>query len=175
MTEEKIKEYLSNNYVASIAGKSGFYLQKLDQDNGVDFMVRYEDVRIEKGKYRYITSPNFCDIQLKSTTIKGIRENEEYIFYDLQIKNYNDLIDRRNKGFAPLYLILFILPENKNDWVKVLKDKLVLSKHAFWYYPQESDKISSNLYTKTISIPKKNKLGTDFFKNKIDEWFTVRG
>ena len=172
MTEDQVKESLSNNYVATLANRRGFKLIKGSIDTGVDFTIKYDLKRkLPNGKNAFIESPNSCDIQLKATTINSVTINRASITYDLRAKNYNDLIYRKNIGSTPLVLILFILPKDKKEWVRILKDRLILSKNAYWYYPdntQISEVINSN--TKRITIPKTNKLNFSFFEIQIRTW-----
>ena len=131
MTEEQIKEALSNSYASIIANRNGFRLVKGDLDKGIDFSIKYDFVRImPNGERRESEAPHSCNIQLKATTEKSISINNNQIIYDLEAKNYNDLIFHKSLGFTPLILILFILPKNENNWVKILQDKLYLSKNA---------------------------------------------
>lgn len=171
MTVEQIKEALSNNYVASIANKLGFELVKDNVDEGVDFSVKYGiRHKMPNGKTSIIKSPLSFDLQLKSTTNKWATNKGGKIIYDLKAKNYNQLIYRYKLGLTPLFLILFVLPDNEVLWVKVLKDALRLSKHAYWYYPSDKDTEVKNTGTKRIEIPISNKLDFDFFETTIKKW-----
>jgi hypothetical protein len=172
MTEDQVKEALSNNYVATLANRKGFKLIKGYIDTGVDFTIKYDMIRtLPNGEIRHSESPYSCDIQLKATTISSIIDDRLWLKYDLNAKNYNDLIFRKQLGSTPLILILFILPDDENDWVKILRNKLILSKNAYWYYPNHSEiNQVKNSGTKRIKISKRNKLGFDFFENQIKTW-----
>ena len=68
------------------------------------------------------------DFQLKAS-INCIIE-QEYIAYDLEVKTYNDLIDRRiNQGNAtiPCILLLKVLPSAQNNWITVSEESLNLN------------------------------------------------
>jgi hypothetical protein len=172
MTEDKIKEALSNNYVSCIANKLGFRLVKWEGESGVDFKIMYNLKRkMPNGKTAYVDSPYTCDIQLKATTTKSIEIKRKKIIYKLRAKNYNDLIYRKQIGYTPLILILFILPEEEKAWVRVLQDKLILSKNAYWFYPSITEiKEVTNESSKTITIPLAQKLDFSFFQNQIKNW-----
>lgn len=103
------------------------------------------------------------DIQLKSTTASKVTITNGEIGYKLEEKTYNKLILRRDKGNVPLILILFILPEEREDWVKVKSDELLLRKHAFWFYPDSSATFTGNKSSITIKIPQAQQLDIDFF------------
>ena len=172
MTENEIKEALSNNYVACIANKVGMKLISWKGEKGVDFKVIYSLKRtLPNGKTRLMESPYSCDIQMKATTTKSITIENDQIIYNLEAKNYNDLIYRKQIGSTPLILILFILPEDENEWVKVLQDELILSKNAYWYYPTDDENEEViNTSSKTTYIPLKNKIDFSFFNSQIKNW-----
>jgi hypothetical protein len=65
---------------------------------------------------------------------KNIIDTGETIKYKLEVKNYNDLISRKNEdNYIPLILILFIFPNEPKDW---LQDVL----------PTEPGDLQNNLY-----------------------------
>ncbi len=70
----------------------------------------------------------------------------------------------------PLILILFILPDCELEWVKVFEDELIISKHAYWYYPDANDNKSGNSFSQTIEIPLDNKIDFSFFQTTIKQW-----
>lgn len=171
MTEEQVKEAISNNYIAILANRRGFQLTKTPNDYGVDYTVSYTVPRISNGKTRYLEAPYKCDLQLKSTTEKSIEYVNGEIIYDLNVNNYNDLICRKNEDSTPLVFILFILPQRESQWVKILQDKLVISKNAYWYYPSENETEQVlNTRTKRIKIPITNRVDFDFFETQISKW-----
>jgi hypothetical protein len=174
VTEDLIKEYLSNQYVGIIAGQGGYFLDKPSHDSGIDFTVRY-NLKYDRpdGTFEYLTAPHFCDLQIKATTTNSIKLTNNHIIYDLRAKNYRDLIRRRDLGIAPLFLILFILPKARNQWVKIFENRITLSKHAYWFFPDISYQDSSNESTKRIKISINNKLDLSFFKTKFDEWYNL--
>jgi len=145
MTRDQIKEKLQNNLINTISSVKGFKLCKPDDTGGVDFSVFYDKKRTINGKTRYTQSSEYIDLQLKSTEerVVEINSQKKIIKYDLEIKNYNDLIVRKQEGNAPLILILSILPDDKTKWVQVGKTNLILSQTAYWYVP-ESINISKN-------------------------------
>ena len=83
-------------------------------DLGIDYQLKKTRTYTNpNGKTRYTVDPRYIDIQLKATTVSSIIEDNDTIKYDLEAKNYNDMIDRMSDGIAPLILILFILPEHQ--------------------------------------------------------------
>lgn len=156
MTEQQIQEAISVKYVELIVNKLGHKVAPIPDDDGVDLQIREVSYRTQKGKRRYFDSGRFIEVQMKSTTLNSEVVNGE-LKYVCEAKTYNDLICRRNE-VNPLVLIVFILPMDRNAWVKCNKDCLTISKHAYWYIPDKSAKETSNDRSITIKIPETNKL-----------------
>ena len=155
MTEEDIKEALSNNYVATLANRLGYELVSKRKDYGVDCTIKYQIARkMANNQYAYIDAPYSCDLQLKATTEKSITRKKNCIIYDMRVKNYNDLIYRKQIGFTPLVFILFILPTDEQKWINIFEDELIISKNAYWYYPSDKENTESeNISSRRIKIP----------------------
>jgi len=171
MTEEQIKANLSEHFVGAIAGKAGFKVIKPFDDHGVDLLVKRVKQLVYEGRIRWIDSSEMLAIQMKSTTWKGVTERNGSIVYDLSVKNYNDLIYRKrefdgtNSGHIPLILILFILPEENEDWLKVdtKANFLQMGGRALWYYPEQVELYSSNQSTKRIAFAPEQVVDLNFF------------
>jgi hypothetical protein len=169
MTDSHIKENLSRHFVSTLASINGLIISESKNDYGTDFKINQVVEREENGHLRYMEKPNSVSIQLKSTTEDSIeRDNEHRIVYDLDIKNYNDLI-LANNSYGTLILILFILPNDKMNWVECLEDGIKICKCAYWYKPNENDTISNNAYTQRIKIPDSNLLNIDSFYELVNE------
>ena len=80
----------------------------------------------------------------------GARNNYGEIIYDLESKNYNDLVIE-NTSF-PSILILFVLPEDEDAWLDASDERLIIRKCA-WWYSLEGQPPTTNLGTKRIKIP----------------------
>jgi len=173
MTEELIKEQLSNCFINILASNKGFGLTKDDLDYGVDFCLKKYITRIDSnGNKRSNNTGQYIDIQLKSTTERNIEITNDKLVYDLEVKNYNDLILRsKEDSYTPLILILFILPDNKNEWVSITQDELSLKRNAFWFYPDINDVKSENSSKKRIKIPLSNILNLDCFDKLHNKFF----
>ncbi|MGE5344132.1 MAG: DUF4365 domain-containing protein [Candidatus Omnitrophota bacterium] len=173
MTEEQTKEELSNNYLSILTYKSGYKLDKPKDTGGVDFVLSFDQMRISRdGKKRFCQSAKRIDLQLKTTTEKSIIESDRVIKYDLEVKNYEDLISRKEERiFLPLILILFILPNDKNEWVQLRDEEMALRKCAYWYCPENDFISTDNKRTVRIEIPIKNKLNLNTIKNLFEKFF----
>lgn len=158
MTEEHIKEALSLRYIELIAAFNGFNTSVPEKDYGEDLHII--EVEYNEKRKRFINSGRTLKIQLKATTENLISFDNNFLKYDLDAKNYNDLIDR-SKDCHPLLLILFILPSKKNDWLKISDTELIAKKCAYWYLPKETDNITNNLSTKRILISKTNLISNE--------------
>lgn len=171
MTEEQIKENLSKHFIGIVACHNGYQCSNPNGDFGVDLMVNKISVGTKSdGSIRYCASGQHIDFQLKATTESSVTFDGRNIKYDLEAKNYNDLVNRKEKGFAPLILVLFILPDDKSIWLNISPEELILRKKAFWFIPQ--DGITNNVATKRIEIPVSNTIDLSFCDNIFMEYFS---
>jgi hypothetical protein len=168
MTEQQIKEKLSKNYLELLIYNGGHKQVKPEDDHGVDlYIMRVQ--RIERdGGIRYVDSTDFIGIQLKCTCVASIEEDDDYIKYDLEVKTYNDLVDRvRYNATVPLLLVLMVLPDEVERWVEVRENEIALAKCAYWYKPDSEDLYTGNSSRKRIYIPKSNKLSIDSIRRQF--------
>jgi len=164
MTIEQVKEQLSNRFIGILAVNRGFVIDKPELDLGVDYQLKkiYQYLH-PSGKTRYSYDSRYIDIQLKATTENSIVDEPTLIKYDLEVKAYNDLIERQNNGTAPLILILFVLPHNQASWVDIDLMEIKLRKHAYWYQPPAGSTMTTNEHRIRIEISKANLLGLNCF------------
>ena len=174
MTENDIKEQLSNNYIKILAANKGYMLDKPEKDYGADFMVSRTTTYIHNGSTRYIKDNKYIDIQLKATTENGITVDNvnNSIRFTLEVKNFNDLVIRKNtNNLTPLVLILYILPVDRNNWVDITNNEILLRKQAYWYVPPDGSAMSNNVATVTITIPQANVLDIDCFDTFYKDFY----
>ena len=166
MTEQDIMEELSKGYLEMIANRNG-YFNFCGRDYGTDLMIR--KARACTTRKRYLTQGKAIDIQVKATLDHNVRHltdaSKPYVKYDLEAKNYNDLIDRsqENGAFIPLFLVVFILPQERSAWMRLTPEELIVKKCAYWYQIHGGAKQSDNSSTVTITIPKGNIISADFY------------
>jgi len=153
MTKEHIKEALSLHYIEVIASANGYKTTSSHPDYGTDLDVIEIDSRMEQERHRYCQTGRELKLQLKAT--QTIIDAGNDIKYDLKVKNFNDLVSRRESRH-PLILILFILPPESSEWIHLSDEALILRKCAYWYYPDETETSTSNVSTKRITISKQN-------------------
>lgn len=162
MTEEHIKEAISLRYIELIASYNGFKTSSSYPDYGTDLNIIEVGYRSEEGHQRLRDTGRELKVQLKATTINSIEEDKGIIKYDLEAKNFNDIIERKDSAY-PLILILFILPANNEDWINISDEELIVRKCAYWYYPTDEFELTSNTATKRIKIDKKNLVNSNTF------------
>lgn len=153
MEETKVEEYLSLSYMRALCAATGALYEEFKEDgDSKDLLLRK---RIYKGTKGFWSS---LYIQMKSTYSNSLySETEESIKYALKIKNYNDLIEQ-NGDYSVLALL--ILPQDKEQWVTLTPENLILRRCVYWVNLQGKER-SSNLEKVTVTIPKKNILNVD--------------
>ncbi len=155
ITEEHIKEAISLRYIEIIAAFNGYKTASSFPDYGTDLDVIEVGYRLDNEHKRYSNTGRELKFQLKATTITSIIEVSDAIKYDLEVKAYNDLIERKNTAY-PLFLILFVLPSEKIDWLTLSEQELIAKKCAYWYFPEQIDIATGNLSKKRVTISKEN-------------------
>ncbi|MEY4293197.1 MAG: hypothetical protein RIQ61_1595 [Bacteroidota bacterium] len=172
MTIEQKKEQLSNRFIGILATNKGFAIDKPELDLGVDYQLKKTTIyTTPQGKTRNTYDSKYIDLQLKATTDNSIIDEPHSIKYDLEVKSFNDLVERQNNGTAPLVLILFVLPNDQNTWVEIDHKEIRLRKHAYWFVPPEGSVPTSNEHRIRIEIPKTNMLGIDCFNNLHQQFY----
>jgi len=172
MTEEQIKEQLSNRFIGILASNVGFVIDKPDLDLGIDYQLKKTTTYLlPTGKTRHTYDSRYIDLQLKATTENSILDDNHSIKYDLEAKTYNDLVERQLNGIAPLVLILFVLPHDRNLWVDIDHTEIRLRKHAYWFTPPNGALPTGNGHRIRIEIPKANMLGANCFNNLHQQFY----
>ena len=105
---------------------------------------------------------NQVDFQLNSTTRFQVRNG--VILYDLRVENYNDLI---REDDLPRVLILYLMPDDEDEWVVQSKDELCLRYCAYWVFLMGQSR-SGNVSTERVSIPTANMLDIAGLRNMFN-------
>lgn len=145
MMESHIKEGLSKAYAIAVAHKAGMNFAIPDFDYGIDGIFR--DIQFLDG--RYCDNSWSIDIQLKSTI--NIIDDGEYIKYDLEVKNYNDLVATDVGGTR--ILVLFVLPDNQDEWLNISEEGTILKNCAWWCSFKGQNPTTNNSKVR-VTIPK---------------------
>lgn len=168
MTEKVIMEELSKSFLETIANRQG-YFNSTSRDYGTDLTIR--KANLCPFRKRYLTSGKAVDIQIKAVSQKYVKylddDSKDIIKYSLEVKNYNDLVVRANENgkFIPLILAVFVIPDDKLNWVTLSEEELIIRKCAFFYEIDPFATESGNKSAVTINIPKSNRIGLDFYNN----------
>lgn len=144
ITIQHKKEALGQAYVHAVIANAGFNFGKSEFDYGFDGTIK--DVVNRKG--RFCETCFGLNFQLKSSS--DVTFEDDYLVYDLESKNYNDLIIEST--MLPNILILFVLPPEEAEWVDVDYDRLVIRQCA-WWCSLEGLPATDNEATKRIRIP----------------------
>jgi len=156
MTEEHIKEAISLRYLELLAAYNGYKSSASYPDYGTDLEVKEISFRVENDKRRFLETGRELKFQLKATTERSIIIEGNSIKYDLDSSTYNDLITRKNTK-SPLILVVFVLPENKDEWLNLSDKELIVKKCAYWFIPEENNS-TENISSIRINIDKNEQL-----------------
>jgi len=168
MTDNQIKEAISEAFIRLILSHDGFKIFKSEYDHGIDLTVGPTGIlKTGKGETIIDDSDRRLDIQLKCTTEEHVRFERKHVEYDLRYKNYVQLKNKAESKYIKILLIVFILPEDKGQWLKIVKNQMLLRKRCFWYLPDNSQippewKLKTKNSTVKILIPLKNHLLNNF-------------
>ena len=171
MDINSVKGLLAENFVKLLMNNNKFNVTKPEKDYGVDLKInRVIERKSIIGKSRFFDDDIVLDIQVKCTTQKQINKARSGLgwSYKLEAKTYEDLVIRKEENHSiKMILIVFILPDEDDEWLKVLEDKIEISKYAYWYYPSINDKRDrlnglNNNSTVRIELLHTNKILTNF-------------
>ena len=158
LTTQHIQEGLSRAYVQAVAAKAGVNLSlgTHGHDYGVDGTFHQVEAipRVDAEGKPYMRRRNSgFNLEFQCKASRKWRAQDDVIAYDLEVKTYNDLINRSAYTNAtPLILILMCLPADEQDWLLLSEQELLLRKCCYWH--QLSGAETGNENTKTIHIPR---------------------
>lgn len=168
MTEDQQKEALSREFLRVLASGHGFKVIEPLHDHGVDMTVCPVTIRQEaNGRVRYLDSQYKLDFQLKATTSTGIIDEDDQVKYDLEVKNYNDLVYRRGEPL-PLHLLVVVLHSAPPACIEINEQQLSLLGQGYWYLPDADAVASKNQQQIRITIPKSNRVSTQFVRERFE-------
>ncbi|MGH9967099.1 MAG: DUF4365 domain-containing protein [Pyrinomonadaceae bacterium] len=126
------KEQFSKAFIHGIATIAGYTIQRPDvDDDSIDLVIA------ARGGGSTLRRPRI-ELQLKCTHVDdGDTEN---LGYDLKIKNYDDL---RVDTIVPRILVVVLVPEDVNSWLRLTPDEMCLRRCAYWHslfgFPETSN------------------------------------
>ena len=146
ITEQHRKEDLGQAYVRAVIAKAGFNYGRDEHDYGFDGAIK----EVTNVNGRYCSTGFGINYQLKSSCDAFFQG--EYVVYDLESKNYNDLVTYTTT--FPNILVLFALPHNENEWLSVTESELTIRQCA-WWCSLTGKPTTDNKATKRICIQKR--------------------
>jgi hypothetical protein len=158
MPESFKAQALSMAYIRAIAAKAGANIYKSEEDFGVD--MSFCKIVQRNGRYTD-TSSMPVPFQIKASKVWELRGDT--IVYDLEVKNYNDLVNS-----SICVLILMCLPPTSDEWLR--QDEECLRLHRCCYYWRPSDRAETlNSEKKRIYIPRDQMFTEDVLTMLMDE------
>ncbi len=141
-TEADHKEWFSRAYVMAVAASAGLAVQPIQDDvDGVDVELRDGGITV--------------DVQLKATAVPTIGPG--VLKFDLDVKTYDKLrVDRNSPG----YLVVAIVPPDRDKWIDHGQGFMRLLKSAFWLEITGMEP-SDNCSTIRLDIPLDNRVTED--------------
>jgi hypothetical protein len=160
ITEQHTEESLCIAHINALAGVAGVnYGVQRHFDYGVDGHF----VPVIKRGNHMVDSGFPLDFQAKAT-IKWELKNG-HIIYDLEEKNYNDMVGR-TKAETTLMLILLCLPKARSAWHGVTTTETIMRYCCYWHI-LEGDP-TSNTSRKRIFIPENQILTPDTLNDLLE-------
>ena len=141
ITTEMREEALSRLYVHAVATGAGYTTSTPSPDcDGVDLQIQ------AGGAMRPA-----LHLQLKAT-VNLEKNGKGDVRYPLKIRNYNLL---REETQTPRLLVVLDLPRDKERWMTITVNELVLRNRAYWLSLREFEG-TTNTTSVTVEIPEKN-------------------
>ncbi len=151
-------ENVSRSFVSLIAARAGYVASKPENDFGVDLTIDEVDSYPDpNGATRYVSTGKAIDIQLKATSERYVRRVAGGFLYSLKVRNYNDLLVRKNEitrtqRIKPLITIVFIYPPDRDQVVLVTEDHLETRYSAYMFNLDRGADLSSNKHTIRVKL-----------------------
>ena len=158
LTTQHIQEDLSRAYIQAVAARAGVNLSLGAQahDYGVDGVFHQVTIRTQtdgQGKPRRRRLNSGFNLEFQCKASKDWHDEPDAIVYDLEVKAYNDLVQRSaTRNATPLILILMCLPTDEADWLYLTEHQLLLRKCCYWHRLTGYE--TDNQESKRIRIPK---------------------
>ena len=160
LTIQHKKEALGQAYIRAIIAKAGYNLAKDEFDYGFDGTIKAVDNR----GGRRVDSGFGINFQLKSSCEVDFKDGE--VIYDLESKNYNDLVAEVTT--LPNILILFVLPKDESDWINCSFEHLIIRRCA-WWYSLAGMPPTNNPRKKRIKIPEQQMFSPEELHKLMDK------
>ncbi len=159
ITEKHTQEQLSKAYAILVAGRAGVNLAYVrEHDYGVDGTF----IPVKTVNKKRVEAGYPLDFQLKATINCGIQSG--HVIYDCEADTYNSLADRAlSSGAVPILLLALCLPKDRNLWLLIDEDKLILQRCCYWFHI--TGPLTGNKEEKRIFIPREQLFTPDALKD----------
>jgi Domain of unknown function (DUF4365) len=154
LPREHFLDELATAYIQVLAARAGATIAISRLDYGVDGTLK-NIVRMSEG--RFVESGFPVDFQLKGTASEIVGPSD--LLYDLKVRNYDLLGDRRGSYATPYYLFLVCLGSNDKSWVTEEPERMVLDATGYWW--EHSGTPSRSASTVRIRVSRLNRLTSD--------------
>jgi Domain of unknown function (DUF4365) len=145
--QQIIQELISVAHVQAVAARAGVSISNFDKDFGIDGTFR----QIATIGNRRFMSGYALDFQLKASTNYTLEPKD--VVYDLEVKTYNDLVQRRLSSDAtPCILLLKVLNSDGSKWLTTDETGLFLGGACYWSYLE--GELSQHKQSVRIRIPR---------------------
>lgn len=137
------KEWFSLAYIGAVAACAGYDIieSRVDRDSVDGILISNFGLRPR------------IDFQAKATARDIVRDG--HVAYPLQVKNYDDLrADTRN----PRILIVVVMPDDEDEWLRQSNDELCLRYCGYWLSLAGRPSVA-NTSNVTVHIPLSNVFG----------------
>lgn len=163
ITKQHQEELLSLAYMIAVSSRAGVLFQeKTRHDYGIDGTLE----RVGKLNGKFFPEGYPLDVQLKSSINTVLETND--VSYKLDANAYNHLVTRAAKQRAtPCILVILRLPKDPADWLDLTEDRFLLKQCSYWIKLKGS--LTQNKETKTIKIPRSNKITPESLKSLLDD------
>jgi len=169
LTEQHIAESLSRVCVQAIAATARLNITFPMFDYGVDGI--FHQLRTRNNR-RFESGFHLC-YQLKAST--QWEQDDKTNVYDLESKNYNDLVSRTtSSGAIPCILLLLTLPPDLAQWLDCSEKSIAIRGGGYWACLE--GKPTKNCRSVRIRIPRQQQLNPESLSKLFDrleagEWW----
>ena len=154
LTVQDEEELLSRAYAHAVAARAGYTTAVYDLDrDGID-------MRIQAGG----AMRPALDLQLKATSNLGQPGNDGCFGFRLNSRNHNLLCIPVQ---TPRLLVVLDLPQDREQWMTLTEDRLVLRRRAYWLDLRDREE-TSNLSDVTVRIPEVNGFDVDQLRDLME-------
>lgn len=102
------------------------------------------------------------EVQLKASSQSILRDNE--VPFPLPVKNYEEL---RCETMIPRLLVVFVLPEDPNEWLEQREEQMITRRCAYWI-SLLGRASTNNTTTVTVHVPRTNCLTVENLRSLME-------